>query len=143
MLIARMIAKGAAALALAFLLVVGPAQAKDMTAAWAGVYGYEDGRTAVPFELTLSQNGTVITGHIQEVQTFGSKSSDDKLRASIIGSVSGHVVKFTKTYDGTGGQSHSVNYNGTLVVDGENMFMFGTWRIGADVGSWFAVVLEE
>lgn len=134
-------ALAAFALSIAFVQA-GPAAA-DMLPEWAGTYGYEDGRKAVPFFLTLSQNGKILTGHIDEVQTFGARSTDDTLRAKIIGSVDGHKVKFTKTYDGTGGQTHSVTYRGTLVVEGEFMFMFGTWRLGSDVGSWFASVLNE
>ena len=131
------------ALALSFVLAVAPAQAKDMSAEWAGAYGYEDGRAAVFFSLDVSQNGRTIKGYIKEVQTFGSQTGDNSLRANIAGTIDGHVVKFTKTYDGSGGQSHSVSYNGTLVRDGDQLFMFGTWHIGSDVGSWFAVVVDK
>jgi len=120
----------------------GGAAAADMKPEWIGAYGYEDGREAVAFYLSLSQNGQILTGHIDEVQTFGEKSADGALRAKIVGSVDGHKVAFTKTYDGTGGQSHSVTYRGTLVTDGEYMFMFGTWRLGSEVGSWFASVSD-
>lgn len=137
----RLIAQGA--VALVFLLAALPAQASDVADEWAGAYGYEDGRPAVFFSLNISQNGKIITGHISEVQTFGSQTSDNKLRASIVGSIDGHVVAFTKTYDGSGGQSHSVSYRGTLIRDGKDMFMFGTWHIGNDVGSWFATVMTK
>jgi len=121
----------------------GTAAAAGMSPEWVGAYGYEDGRKAVAFYLSLSQNGEILTGHIEETQTFGRRSEDDTLRAKVVGSVDGHRVRFTKTYDGTGGQSHSVTYNGTLVVEGEFMFMFGTWRLGPDVGSWFASVTAD
>jgi hypothetical protein len=137
-----MIVRGAAVLALSLALSIVSAEAKDMTAEWAGAYGYEDGRPAVFFSLNVSQNGKIITGHLREVQTFGSQTSDNALKAKIVGSVDGHVVAFTKTYDGSGGQSHSVNYRGTLFVDGGAMFMFGTWHLGSDVGSWFATVAD-
>lgn len=125
------------------LSLAGAAGAAGMKPEWIGAYGYEDGREAVAFYLSLSQNGKVITGHISETQTFGETSPDGSLRAKIVGSVDGHKVVFTKTYDGTGGQSHSVTYRGTLVAEGEYMFMFGTWRIGSEVGSWFASVTDE
>lgn len=143
MLLHRVTAVATALFALVFTALSTPALAAGLSAEWAGAYGYEDGRAAVPFVLTLTENGNVITGHIDEVQTFGTKSADDKLGASVVGSVNGHVVTFTKTYDGKGGQTHSVRYHGTLVVDGEYKFMFGTWRIGDDVGSWFATITND
>lgn len=143
MLLHRVTAAAIAALVLVIVSLLSPAAAAGLSAEWAGAYGYEDGRQAVPFVLTLTQNGAVITGRIDEVQTFGTKSSDDKLGASVVGSVNGHVVAFTKTYDGKGGQTHTVRYHGTLVVDGEFKFMFGTWRLGSDVGSWFATIAKD
>jgi hypothetical protein len=134
-----LIAKAVTILALASVLVVGPAAAANLPSEWAGAYGYEDGRQAVPFFITLASNGNIITGHIDEVQTFGVKSADDKLGAKIVGSLNGHQVVFTKTYDGKGGQTHSVTYKGTLLLgeDGAQC-MLGTWRLGADIGPWMA-----
>jgi len=135
---ARSAAAGVALLlSLAFASV---ASAADVAREWVGAYGYEDGREAVYFELQLTRKGNSLSGHIVETQTFGTRSADGTLKAAVSGSIKGHVVTFTKTYDGTGGQRHSVTYRGTLVSEGEAMFMFGTWRIGADVGSWFATV---
>lgn len=125
------------------LTFTASAHAGGMSSDWVGAYGYDDGRDAVYFNMSISKNGTVLKGHIVETQTFGSKSSDGMLRANVIGSINGHVVTFTKTYDGSGGQSHSVTYRGTLVTEGEFSFMFGTWHIGRDVGSWFATVPTE
>jgi hypothetical protein len=122
------------------LFVSDQVHAADVAGEWIGAYGYEDGRAAVPFVLTVSQNGKIITGHITEVQTFGDRSVSGKLGANIVGSVDGHVVAFTKTYDGTGGQIHSINYRGTLVVENNTMFMFGTWRLDSAVGAWFASI---
>jgi hypothetical protein len=125
------------------LILATPASAAGMANDWVGAYGYEDGREAVYFNMSISRNGNVLTGHIVETQTFGSPSPDGTLKASIKGSINGHVVTFTKTYDGSGGQTHSVTYRGTLVSDGNSSFMFGTWHIGSDVGSWFATVPSE
>lgn len=134
-----LIAKVVTVFVLASALVAGPAAALDLPPEWAGAYGYDDGREAVPFIITLTVNNNIITGHIDEVQTFGVKSNDGKLGAKIVGSVNGHRVMFTKTYDGKGGQSHSVTYKGTLLSGDEGaLCMFGTWRLGADVGSWMA-----
>jgi hypothetical protein len=125
------------------LAIAAPASAAGLAADWVGAYGYEDGRDPVYFNMSITKNGKVLTGHIVETQTFGSKSADNTLRANVIGSVDGRVVTFTKTYDGTGGQRHSVTYRGTLVNEGESSFMFGTWHLGSDVGSWFATVPNE
>lgn len=122
------------------VVVAASASAAGIAGQWVGAYGYEDGRDAVYFELEVRGSGGGIAGTIVETQTFGAKSADGTLKARISGSIKGNFVTFTKTYDGTGGQTHSVTYRGTLVRDGEGSFMFGTWRLGSDVGSWFATL---
>lgn len=122
------------------LVFATAASAAGIAGQWVGAYGYEDGRDAVYFELEVRGSGGGIAGTIVETQTFGAKSADGTLKARVSGTVKGNFVTFTKTYDGTGGQTHSVTYRGTLVSDGDGSFMFGTWHIGADVGSWFATV---
>jgi hypothetical protein len=133
------VAAGLAAV-LILLAVALPAQARGLASDWVGAYGYEDGRDAVFFNMSVTKNGKILTGYIEETQTFGSRSPDGVLRARVVGSINGHYVTFTKTYDGSGGQNHSVTYRGTLVEDGDSGFMFGTWHLGSDVGSWFATV---
>ena len=127
--------------AVAFLNV-SSARAGELDGEWIGAYGYEDGRQAVAFDMTLSDNGGRVSGQIAEVQSFGTEAEDGALRANISGSIRGFVVQFTKTYDGTGGARHSVTYKGTLVSDGNLKFIFGTWHLGGEVGSWFAALQD-
>jgi hypothetical protein len=131
------------AVVLVTLVLALPVRAAGLAPDWVGAYGYEDGRDAVFFNMSVTKNGNILTGFIVETQTFGSRSPSGTLRAKVIGSVNGHVVTFTKTYDGSGGQTHSVTYRGTIVNEGNKGFMFGTWHLGSDVGSWFATVPAE
>jgi len=125
---------GSAVCALALMIAVAASQAADGTTTWKGSYAYVDGRPAVRFTLTLTTKGKTISGRVVEPATFGDGSSDN-LIANITGTSFGYSVSFVKTYDGTGGQSHSVNYRGT--IDGETMY--GFWQIGEqDVGAWYA-----
>ena len=97
---------------------------------WSGRYFYgENNRQSVPFELDLKQEGTTITGRISEPRTFGDRTSIE-LHANIFGSIERDgSVRFTKTYDGTAGVSHSVEYVGLLKGSGDRREITGTWRI--------------
>ena len=59
--------------------------------------------------------GASFTGDMAEINTFA-KENTPQLFSTVRGSIdSGGFVRFTKTYDGTGGVSHSVQYQGQLV----------------------------
>jgi len=128
--------------ALAALLVVSVATSLAWGAAiatrWSGIYYYGDGRSN-SFTLDLQVSGSSISGRTSEPATFGDGSSST-LYANIFGSVSGSSISFTKTYDGTGGVSHSVQYAGAISADGASMS--GTWRIANDSGSFTATALD-
>ena len=124
---------------LALLKLSTSGEAADGTTTWKGSYAYADGRAPVPFTLTLTTKGKGISGRIVEVATFGDGSSE-KLIANIAGTSFGYDVTFTKTYDGTGGQTHAVNYRGT--VDGDTLF--GVWQLGeGGIGAWYATKLPN
>ncbi|MDP6391191.1 MAG: caspase family protein [Alphaproteobacteria bacterium] len=108
----------------------GPASGISLSRSWSGRYFYgKNNRQSVPFELDLKQEGTTITGRITEPRTFGNPTSNE-LYATIFGSIeSDGSVRFTKTYDGTAGVSHSVEYVGLLQGSGERREISGTWRI--------------
>ena len=95
---------------------------------WTGRYEYTDGRDGVDFtqELTFSQG--LVTGFVSEPNTFGDGTSKN-LYATLEGSVSGNAIEWVKTYDGTAGVSHSVEYGGTL--DRTKRTIAGRWKIGA------------
>jgi hypothetical protein len=110
------------------------------TSMWSGQYGYSTGQAAVPFTLTLhaAADGS-FTGLTTEPATFGNGSAR-ALTADVSGSINGRRIYFKKTYDGSGGQSHTVEYNGTLSPDGHTMS--GTWKVDTLSGSFSAELVS-
>jgi hypothetical protein len=101
----------------------------NVTGTWEGKYAYmaSSQRREVPFRLELSMRGTSLTGRIIEPNTF-EKPSSDELTANVVGIVEGQRLRFVKTYDGKGGQTHSVYYEAMLDA-GSPMTMRGNWII--------------
>jgi hypothetical protein len=106
------------------------------TSMWSGQYGYSTGQAAVPFTLTLhaAADGS-FTGLTTEPATFGNGSSR-ALVADVSGSMNGRRIYFKKTYDGSGGQTHTAEYNGMLSADGHTLS--GTWKLDTISGSFSA-----
>lgn len=103
---------------------------------WNGRYFYPKGRRddPVPFTVELEVDGDRIEGHMSEVATFGDKSSP-YLYADISGRVGkDNTVTFRKTYDGTGGVSHSVDYKGRY--DPNRQRIGGTWTLKTSSGAF-------
>jgi hypothetical protein len=109
---------------------------RDLDGAWWGMYTYAD-RTRRPVEFTMDIRvaGNTCQGRIEEPNTFGHPSaprlyanSDCRL---LIGGGPPRLI-FRKTYDGTGGQSHSVDYEGEIATDMQGIT--GTWRLGTQSG---------
>ena len=105
---------------------VDQAPVRDLTGRWQGRYYYQDGRESVAFVVDMYDNGGKLEGRISEPNTFGGADARS-LYANLAGGVQGRALSFSKTYDGTGGQSHSVQYRGEL--DQDDMSAKGTWRI--------------
>ncbi|MCX7364799.1 MAG: hypothetical protein NTV97_23585 [Alphaproteobacteria bacterium] len=122
--------------ALASIAVMQPAQSQDVASAWTGYYHYNDGRQPVPFRMTLRFNGNNFRGRVSEPATFGTGAS--MLSADVVGTITDGKVVFTKTYDGTGGQTHPVQYYGTLSPDGTKIS--GGWLIETMSGTFIATV---
>ena len=122
---------------LAFVLIALPACAQksdtELNGEWQGAYSYSDSRAPVNFILEATIVKDRISGTISEPNTFGS-SGVAFLHANIAGTIEDGVVRFTKTYDGTGGQSHSIQYEG--VLDPLRLQISGTWRISSMVGQF-------
>jgi hypothetical protein len=114
----------------------GLALGQQVATQWQGQYFYPSGdkRSPVPFAMSLQVSGGALSGRTAEPATFGNGSSS-QLFANLRGNVSGNRIAFTKTYDGTGGVSHSVQYQGTISPDGRSMS--GNWSIG-DFGGTFS-----
>lgn len=125
-----------------FFIMVSQALAAGMagTSMWSGQYGYSTGQPAVPFTLTLHRaaDGT-FTGLTTEPATFGNGSSK-ALTADVSGSINGRRIYFKKTYDGSGGQTHTVEYSGRLSADGHTMS--GTWKLDTLTGSFSAELVS-
>jgi hypothetical protein len=104
---------------------------------WAGQYDYPDGRASVPFslELNVSRDGH-LKGHSKEPATFGNGSSPF-LIADLHGNVDGDRIEFIKSYNGEGGATHSVRYQGTLSDGGQRIK--GEWNIDNYRGSFQAM----
>lgn len=124
----------AAVLILGLLAAVAPAsgQSAGLTGVWSGYYGYDGQSTRVPFQAKLSAAGSSFAGTTIEPNTFGDPTTMF-LTANVVGQAGGNgAVSFVKTYDGTGGQSHSVEYRGTLSPSGQ--CISGAWAIGEAKG---------
>jgi len=111
--------------------------AAELSRRWQGLYSYPDAsnRAPVAFELNVtSVRGDSFNGRTTEPATFGDQPCSH-LYANVSGQVTGDKIEFTKTYDGTCGQSHSVFYRGTL--SGGFRRMEGTWSISNNWGGRF------
>lgn len=138
------LAHGLAFVLVGLFAVLRPAAAAAVPTGWDGAYEYGNGQEAVPFRLDVTVSGTALRGTIVEVQTFGDDFMDGTLGARISGTLDGTNVRFTKVYDGTGGVSHSVVYNGTLAqYEDGSWVMFGTWSTGGVSGGWFATSAKD
>lgn len=104
----------------------------NLTGVWDGLYRYPAGiRTPESaFTAVMFDSGGSLSGTIHETMKLG--THDIPASAFLEGRIEGASVTFLKTYDGTGGQSHSVSYDGTLGADGNEIE--GQWRIHADFG---------
>jgi hypothetical protein len=115
----------------------------DVTGVWTGKYEYPGGFQApVEFTVIFLQKGDELLGHIKETNTFG-KQPEPLLHSSLKGHLNKETreLKFTKTYDGTAGVSHSVEYSGRLSEDG-NTLDAGSWNLGGIGGTYLLAKVE-
>lgn len=111
---------------LLLLLSAVPALAFQAGEVWRGTYVYGNGRAPVQFTLLVtSGQGGRFEGVIVEPNTFGDRAFPE-LFADVTGNADGTALNFAKTYDGTAGQSHTVNYSGTTTGGGRRAN--GTWQ---------------
>jgi len=108
----------------------------DLQGTWRGSYSYPDAqKRQVEFIMTIRVEGGTCQGRIEEPNTFGNPTvpwlyanTDCQL---VLGRGPPRLV-FRKVYDGTGGQSHGVDYDGDVAADGRSVN--GNWRIGTQSG---------
>jgi uncharacterized caspase-like protein len=113
-----------------------------LTGAWYGTYAYPDNgaqQGPVRFRLSLVQDGAKVSLNVKEPTSFG---ADPAVTPFLYALGTGQYdpatreLKFTKTYDGTGGQSHSVEYTGIISEDGSKVE--GNWNLGGLIGTFKA-----
>ncbi len=89
---------------------------KNLTGVWHGLYEYQVKSPPTHFVATVIASGGFVSGSTHEAVT-GRRGAPLTVFASIYGSRLGDAVEFQKTYDGTGGWTHLVRYEGTLNAD--------------------------
>lgn len=99
----------------------------DLTGVWDGLYSYTlSAQLESCFTAVLLQTGGGFSGMIHE--TMRRHMGDVAANAAVEGMLDGKAVRFTKAYDGSGGQSHSVLYEGRLSGDE----IEGVWSVPQD-----------
>lgn len=125
-----------AAFLLCFALIAAPSAdaqgAESLSGAWRGVFT-GGGNQPTEFQANLSDFGGRLTGDTTELNPTGSGGSYFFL-GNVAGTRQGAQIRFTKTYDGTGGRSHAVEYVGRLQPGGRRIV--GTWSIGRVSGQF-------
>jgi hypothetical protein len=96
-----------------------------LTGLWKGLFSYPHLFEPTSFVAILIEKGAGFSGTTHEPCTRG-PSLGALLYATIEGHREGSAVSFIKTYDGTGGWSHSVAYEGFLNGDGTEIG--GRWK---------------
>jgi uncharacterized caspase-like protein len=117
------------------LVAPGPLSG-NISGVWTGTYYYAtSNQPPVNFTVSFGPNGC--SGRSEEPNTFGNKSAP-KLFANLTCSdpalVPGRLITINKTYDGTGGVSHSVIYSGTVSVDMRSIT--GRWAVNNARGNF-------
>jgi caspase domain-containing protein len=116
--------------------LAAPPLGDNISGTWSGTYSYDSGKQPpVSFTVSFGPNGCA--GRSEEPNTFGNKSAP-KLFANLTCSdavlLPGHLITINKTYDGTGGVSHSVVYTGTVSADMRSIS--GRWVVNNAHGNF-------
>lgn len=114
--------------------------AERLTGVWHGLYTYAGQPEPVYFMATLIDAGTSLTGATRE-SAVGERGAPLTLHAAIEGTHHASAVVFTKTYDGSGGWSHAVAYDGAL--NAERTEIEGRWTIGAKASGRFLMIRSQ
>jgi hypothetical protein len=122
-----------AACAAFFVSGTAVAQTDQLDGAWRGAYISDNGVDINTFDVTFDQSGTTLNGTVLEVNIMGD-SKTLFLTSTLAGKREGARVRFTKTYDGSGGVSHSVAYEG--MIDATGRRIVGTYDAGGSGGEF-------
>jgi hypothetical protein len=104
----------------------------DLSGTWQGRYSYPDLREPVAFVAIVIDAAGSLGGTTHERCTEG-EAAGGYLYATLSGRHASSAVTFIKTYDGTGGWNHSVDYDGTINEDGTEIT--GHWRVQDEWGA--------
>lgn len=115
-------------------------QKDTLTGVWHGLYSYPAYQQPVFFVATLIASGPSFSGTTHEA-AIGQTGAPLTLFANLSGSQAGTSVEFLKTYDGTGGWTHSVNYAGELNADLSEIE--GTWTIASQWSGRFLMIRSK
>jgi hypothetical protein len=112
-------------------------QGERLTGVWHGLYTYASQPEPIYFVATLIESGSSLTGSTHE-SAIGEHGAPLTLIAALSGSRHGQAILFTKTYDGSGGWTHTVAYDGTLNADRTEIE--GRWTIGIEASGRFLMI---
>jgi hypothetical protein len=107
-----------------------PLAPTGLSGAWSGTYYYPSGKKQQPVQFIFTFSQTGCSGRSEEPNTFGDRSAPKlfaNLSCSVTSLSAGQLITIVKTYDGTGGVSHSVLYTGTVSPDLHTIY--GRWAI--------------
>lgn len=117
-------------------LAIAPAalaqSAGDLSGAWQGVFWGPQTAPATFDASLIDQPGPGFSGSAVERATFGNNESPFLL-SGVEGEVRNGRIRFVKTYDGTGGVTHSVAYEGQIV---SGRRIVGTWQVDGAQGQF-------
>ncbi len=109
----------------------------SLTGVWQGLYSYPGSGEPVSFVATLIETGSFVSGTTHETC-----AAMDKTKATLYAMISGirgdGSVTFTKSYDGTAGWEHKVEYDGKL--NGEATEIEGRWDINGLLAGRFMMI---
>jgi uncharacterized caspase-like protein len=107
-----------------------------LAGSWRGIYTYTaPGRQPVAFVLNIQVYGEACRGRSEEANTFGTATAAKlfaNIECTLIGGTVPPRLVMKKVYDGSGGQTHAVDYVGDLSSDGRSIS--GTWMINTESG---------
>ncbi|MBC6982129.1 hypothetical protein [Caulobacter sp. 17J80-11] len=111
--------------------------APALTGVWNGRYSYDGPYAPGDFVAVLFETGGHVGGTTHEPDWTGA-TADRLLYATVEGARQGADVRFVKTYDGSGGQTHTVRYTGVLSACGAEIE--GAWSIPGACSGRFLMI---
>lgn len=113
------------------------AQPENLTGVCQGLYMYPMAAEPGAFVATVMDIAGSLSGSVHE-NSNGDGLPVRSLNASIAGFREGQSVVFVKRYDGSGGWSHAVNYQGALSADRSEIE--GVWDIPGEWSGRFLMI---